>query len=358
MIALYTELDSLENITNFDEDFKEWNNLIKNGIEIFVNIDQNTLDNKLEDPEDIVTLALTAYGGMSLPEPSENEFQKLNKDIAAALDNPYGLYILNYSEKDCKHAREELGLAIFPSCNIPSDFYKLSIDEDFEKDELVQCDRGILRGWQKVLKPFISNYSNASVILDRNLFANEERGNNVGINNVLQFLDLTLPKNLAKIYNLTIITDLSNKIVRKNYREKLVDTLVNELTKLRPYSIDIELLFVHGSRPIYYGTHQRRILKNYHYAYSEHGFSIFYISNISKVRNDNTFKMFHCLEKLIEKDEPNFSVIKLVKKLKKRLEEIKTDAELKLNELGQNDHHYRLFLNKKEVTSIKNRLLN
>lgn len=358
MIALYTELDAFENIASSKDDYKEWNNLLNNGIEVFVNLDKETLDDKLENPEDIITLGLLAYGGMSEPKPFETGFQKINNDISSALDNPFGLYILNYSEEDCKKAQEELGLAIFPSSNIPSDFYKLSIDEDFEKDELVQCDKGILRGWQKVLEPYNSNYSNSSIIVDRNLFANEERGNNVGVNNLLQFLDLTLPKKLTQVYDLTIITDLTNKIVRKNYREKLVNTLVDELEKLRTYSINIELLFIHSSRPVYYGTHQRRVLKNYHYAYSEHGFSIFYISNKSKVRNDNTFKMFHSLEKLIEKDEPNLSGIKLVNKFKKRLEEIKTDAELKLSELGQNDHHYRLFLNKNEVISIKNRLLN
>jgi hypothetical protein len=358
MIELYTELEPLENIATLDEDYKGWNNLIKNGIKLLVNIDQNTLDNKLNDPEDIVTLALTAYGGMSIPESSENEFQKLNQDITATLNNPYGLYILNYSEKDCNKAQEELGLAIFPSSNIPCDFYKLSIDEDFEENELVQCDNGILKGWQKVLEPYESNYSNSSIIVDRNLFANEERSKNVGVNNLLQFLDLTLPNKLTQVYDLTIITDLTNKITRENYRKKLVNNLVDELKKLRSYSIDLELLFIHRSRPAYSGTHQRRILKNYHYAFSEHGFSIFYISNISKVRNDNTYKMFHSLEKLIEKDVPNLSGVKLVKKLKKRLCEIKTDAELKLNELGQNDYHYRLFLNKNEVISIKNRLLN
>jgi hypothetical protein len=358
MNALYAELDAFENITSSKEDYPSWINLLNNGVEVFVNVDKKTLDKNLEDPYSLIALGLQAYGGMKEPKPYEIEFQKINQDITKTLDDPYGLYILNYSEEECKKAQEELGLSIFPSTKIPNNFYKLSIDEDFEKDEFVQCDKGILKGWQKVLEPFESNSSNSSIIVDRNLFANEERGKNVGINNLLHFLELTLPNKLTQVYDLTIITDLSNKVTRKNYREKLVNTIVDELAKLRPYSIDLELLFIHGSRPTYSGTHQRRVLKNYHYAFSEHGFSIFYISNLSKVRNDNTYKMFHSLEKLIENDEPNLSGIKLIKKLKKRLYEIKTDAELKLNELGQNDHHYRLFLNKNEVTTIKNRLLN
>lgn len=356
MISIYTELDSLENIITLDQDFKEWNHLVKNGIELFVNIDSKSLDEKLNNPEDLITLALTAYGGMQIPQSSEKEISSLYQNITNALTNPFGLFILNLSENDCKTAREELGLAVFPSSNIPNDFHRLSIDEDFEKDEIVQCPKGLMRGWEKVLNPFVSKYSNASVIIDRNLFSNEERGQNVGIDNIVRYLNFSLPPKLKVSYNLTIVTDLNNNIIRKPYRDKLVNTLVDEINKLRSYKIDTELIFIHRSRGVYPHTHQRRILKNYHYAFSEYGFSIFSVVDNRKVRTDNTFKMYHSLEQLI--DNNLMSGIKLVKKLIKRLEEIKMDAENKVSELGQNDHHYRVYLNKNEVDKINNRLLN
>lgn len=356
MISLYSELETLENITTFDNDFKEWNNLVKNGIEIYLNVDENTLSAKLNDPDDFLTLALIAYGGMRLPKASEMYFDKINKDFSLVLENPFSFYILDISEDKSKKLRDELGVSVFSSKNIPSNFHKLSIDEDFEENEIIQCSNGELCGWEKILYPFKGNYSNSTVIIDRNIFTNEERGENIGLGNLLQFLNNTLPENLNINYNITIVTDISNKTNRKIPRDILVTKIVDSINNLRNYQIDTEILFIHPSRPIYPYTHQRRILKNYHYAYSEHGFAIFLLSNNKKVRIDNTYKMYHNLETLIDNNQ--FGGIKLVKKLIKRLKEIKSDADKKLQELGQDDYHYYLYSNNNETTEIKNRLLN
>lgn len=187
--------------------------------------------------------------------------------------------------------------------NDPCAIYLLKIDK--EKAEKIQKDYGVIcqstdcldetilslgyvdisphygetgYGWNKVLN-ILKNYpSNAILINDRNLFANEtldsssgELGNKLGIENLYDILDTIIPKRFCGEYHVFICFDAKSlkRSVSIDYICKQIYSLKRRLG--RRNNIIFEIMALHGINSPYYNiTHNRRVLTNYFIITAEH----------------------------------------------------------------------------------------
>ncbi|RKD90038.1 hypothetical protein [Mangrovibacterium diazotrophicum] len=357
MINIFSEVSAIEEIFDSGE-YPNWKKIIGTQANIYLNIDQATLDRELEgDDNEESFLFLLYHENDAIKRPSAfgDQFQFAD-NTATMVDHPFGIFILDIDEDKANELGSQYGIQIYSSRKL-SDIQDFEIDFDFEKDELIQCKDGVLKGYGFVLNSFKSERSNSTVIVDRNLFSNEERTENVGVANMVRYFDCILPDVLLASFDILFVLESSRKFENETFRLRIVKNITDSIQKLRGYSINVEILLVHRSTVIFEHTHQRRILKNYHFGNSEHGFAIFSVSNQKKIRNDNDFNLqaqYHSLLNTM----PRITSDKKHSKLIKRLTEIRIEAERQLDKQGQNDRYYRLYLNGTESALIVNRLLN
>jgi hypothetical protein len=187
--------------------------------------------------------------------------------------------------------------------NDPCAIFLLKIDK--EKAEKIQKDYGVIcqsidcldetiltlgyidisphydetgYGWNKVLNILKKYPSNAILINDRNLFANEtldsssgELGNKFGIENLYKILDTIIPKRFCGEYHVFICFDANTlkKSVSIDYICKQIFSLKRRLR--RRNNIIFEIMALHGiDSPCYNITHNRRVLTNYFIITAEH----------------------------------------------------------------------------------------
>lgn len=357
MLNIFSEVSAIEEIYVSDN-YPNWQKVIGNQANIYLNIDQASLDNAMDGDDDEESLLFMWYhenDAAKKPEALGAQFQFAN-NVESLVEQPYGIFILDVDEAKANELSSKYGVQIYSAQNL-GDIQDFEIDFDFEENETIQCPAGTLKGYQFVLDSFKSEKSNGAVFVDRNLFSNEERGLNVGIDNMIKYFDCILPATLETSYDILFITENSRKFETERFRTRIINDLTQNIEQLRAYDINIEVLLVHSSTIIFKHTHQRRILKNYHFGDSEHGFAIFSTNNPDKVKIDNDFNLqahYHSLLKL----QTGTTSIKRRLKLYSRLMEIKGEAEKQLINQGQNDRYYRMYFNGNESTVINNRLLN
>jgi hypothetical protein len=357
MISIISNKDAFEKIVFWEnENFPNWNKIINGNIDIFLDLTEDEIEEELSNDESPVYLALQAYQAIRRPLSKKEFFQNFQKNEDHILNFPRAVFLLNRKEEDCLRISEKYGLSVFSGGSLQDNFNDFLIEEEFQAEDRIRCDRSGKEGWCKVMDSFKKEISNSVIFIDRNFFSNEERNVNVGIDNLKRYLDSTLPQDLAIAYHVLIVIELSSKFQRAPFRIKVIETVNNEITALRKYPIIVETLFIHSSRPVYEYTHERRVLMNYHVGKAEHGFSVFAVKDKSQVRTDNNFNLSGVMHSLVKRD----SVInkKTAMKLIKRLKQIKDDAEIKLTDIGQHDYHYFLYNGKEEQITIQNRLLN
>ncbi|WP_320018923.1 hypothetical protein [Labilibaculum manganireducens] len=358
MLKIFSEVSAIEDIYVSDN-YPNWQKVIGNQANIYLNIDQASLVTALDGDDDEESILFMWYhenDAAKRPEALGAQFQYANNE-ELMIDEPYGIFILDVSEEKANELSMKYGIQIYSAQNLV-DIQDFEIDFDFEENETIQCPAGKLKGFQFVLDSFKSEKSNSTIIVDRNLFSNEEKSLNLGIDNMIRYFDTILPTTLDAPYEILFVTENSRNFqLKPNIRDRVIKDLTKHIVQLREYYINIEVLLVHSSTVIFKHTHQRRILKNYHFGNSEHGFAIFSIINPEKIKNDNDFNLQAHYHSLL-KEQTGIISIKKRNKLFNRLMEIKTEAEKQLNKQGQNDRYYRLFLNGDESTVITNRLLN
>lgn len=359
MLNIFSEVSAIEEIFISDS-YPNWQKVIGNGVNIYLNTDdaileeQLTGDNKEEEEESILFMWYHESDAPKRPKALGAQFQFAN-DVASLVQQPFGLFILDIDIQKANDLSAKYGVQIYSSQELV-DIQDFEINFDFEKNELVQCTTGALKGYGFILNSFKTERSNSTIIVDRNIFANEERGLNVGVSNMIKYFDNILPSAFETSYDILFVTQNNGKIAITHKRREVIEDLTFQIKKLRTYDINIEVLFIHNSTTLFEYTHQRRILNNYHFGNSEHGFAIFSISDYYKVRNDNDFNIQVHYHSLLKNQIGNVSMKKR-NKLLKRLKEIKVEAEKQLINQGQNDRYYRLYKNGEETDLIKNRLL-
>lgn len=353
MLSVFSESSAVEKIFISDL-YPNWQKVIANQTQVYVNLTNDELMTELTNEESPLSMFYHSNMGAKSPVALGDDF-RFGEDPKTILNDPYGLFIIDVDKNEANLIGIDYGMEVYSSQEL-KDLHDFNIEGDFEKDEIVINEISNLSGWSSLLNEFENQKSNGTVIIDRNLFSNEQRGRNLGIVNLKNYFNIILPAVIAESYDILIITQNKGALSRVNSRDLIVENLVEEIKSLRGYEINIELLIIHSSTLIFENTHQRRILKNYHYGNSEHGFALFNVNNQSQVCCDNDFSLHSHYHSIIMNPCSDLS-IKRRRKLFKRLNEIKVEAEIKLDNVGQSDMYFRLYYNGEEDLKLKNRLL-
>ena len=337
MIAIYSEEDIIDDIALFKEDFPQWNKIINSGIDICLNINDKKLTAKLSDYEDPLYLALQSSGSMKIPVALDNFFKQINEDFTAILDKPRSIFLLDIDEATSTRIQNDYGMAVYSVKNIPKTLFNIRHYKDLNKGEKIN------NGWKGVFQ-FTKPLSNSLIISDSHFFKNEDRDGNLGIANLIQFLDAYLPDKLAIEYHVTIFAENSNK--SNEWWISEFGKLITKIKKLREFQISMELI-------LYESIHPRKLISNYANCRTDQGFDIFYTKDFEKIRLDNEFEYNEIFFNLENEGTNHFkSVSKAISSLEQNFFEVSEYVKAKGNTKD------RMLFGCNKDKSIKNRLLN
>lgn len=340
----------LEKICSGNQDvYGSLKEMIQRSSNIYLNLSEDDIDKVIAD-ETSILYGLINESKAKLPKSKLAVFSDLKAGKMLLDIDLQGFFILDVSATDAINLSNKLGIMVLAESNISAFSWDFFIGREFTKGDIVRDKVNGTKGWQVVLADFSTQSSNASIIIDRNMFSNKDNRKNLGLYNIVTYFDNVLPTKLEVDYHILLIADNKDK-----KQEVCLRDLVTELQQLRSYNIEVELLLVHSSMECYSHTHERRVLKNYHVGSTEHGFTVFREFRHSEVYKDNNLYLWGHYYSII-KDKQTYSLDK-AKKMKKRLVDIKKNAEDKLAS-GNNNYEFKLFLNGKPSKKIKNRLLN
>lgn len=204
-------------------------------------------------------------------DPSQSKYiASLATNPEEVLKNPSSLFILNISITEAENIRKSYGVFCLSKDSL--NIYPL-IDTN---DEHTTDDREPLgQGWSTVLQSLRDMPSNALVLNDRYLFANDNDRIGDGIPNVQSILDALLPQRFLDTYHVTIIFDVEAIYQKFDFRyiTASLNFIRQELN--RDYPIDMELIGISKDCPVYEKLHNRRIVSNYYIVKAEHKLAAF-----------------------------------------------------------------------------------
>lgn len=227
------------------------------------------IDQEVEMPleeEDPIYLFDKMYGsdGAITFDASKSEYIKALDSIPSrVLEEPCGIFILDIDEVSAKKIQDDYGVI----CQSLHALDHSVLTKKSSNTTLLPIENR--KSWNLVFRKFKNSPINSILIIDRHLFDNDSDFKHVGLDNLFDILDNTLPSNFddkEKRYNekekFCVGVFLGYKTTQYN---KIIATKINKLKKdlNRPYPIDMEVYFFHPSyHDTYSDVHNRRILTN------------------------------------------------------------------------------------------------
>jgi hypothetical protein len=355
MFRIYSDKDIFENIISSPNNYPNWNKIIKDHSVVCLDINQTDLDVERATPDSFLFLFLQANARDIEIVPLDNYFQTIYANLETVIENPSAAYFLNLPEAEAKKLQDETGIII--NCTVIDD--KLISNGTYH--EWV-ADEIIPNNWKHILSPFDNFPSNSMIINDRNLFTGIERNVNMGIDNILRYLDSILPKNIKTDYHILIQSEQNSNPTNKQKCDEIATILNNEIRRLRSFNFIIENVFYNRGTMFFASTHNRKIISNYKIGKAEYSFAAFKIRDRDSSKNDDSFNMTTFFDKL-ESYESCSANLKAHENATLKYKEIAGNCIHKINQSGPNDNIYRYYLNGIEVTqghstAVNNRLLN
>lgn len=197
--------------------------------------------------------------------------QQLKDHPEDVLKNPSALFILDITRAEALAIQKAYGV-ICLSGEAP-DISPLIDINDIHRSE---NRKPLGRGWDSVLDSIEKLPSNALILIDRYLFAENNAAYGNGFDNVKAILNELLPQELATKYHVTIIYAKDDDGETYTFQE--VATRLNEISKDMecPYEITIEVIRItEQCAPMYYDFHDRFILSNYYCVEASHQLAAF-----------------------------------------------------------------------------------
>lgn len=337
MTALYIEQEILDEIALFPEDFPHWNKVLKSGVHICININDDNLDEKLINPEDPIFLAYNSSATMEVPTALDIYIESIKTDLTQTIEKPRSIFLLDIQDAIAIKTREDLGTAIYSVHNLPEKILDFSYYIDLEKNKTFPSN------WKGVIT-FDKALSNSLIITDNYYFSNEDNGINRGFSNLINFLDAYLPDTLAIDYQIAIIANDCDK--PESWWIKEYGKLMTEIRKLRLFPIHLELILTET-------IHRRRLVSNYVFGKMDQGYDLFHAKNIDTVKLDNDFEHLEIFSNLDNIGTKHFQSASItLDKLEKKCLEVSEFVKV-----SGNTAQRMLFGCNKDKT-IKNRLLN
>lgn len=311
MITLFVSLKALETLALTER----WNRILcKEVKDIHVYASDDELNNYLMEEADISPIANIVLSGDIKLNSSMEEIDGFIKDNSKVLNYPSGVFFLDITKDTAAEIQQKYGVI----CKNENDIDGKELSDERE----ISCtENEIGHSWSEFLEDIKKAPTNSLIINDRYLFANDEHNDikkRNGRTNFIEILNSILPISFSseKPYHILLIYSQQQKNnEHKLPFHKLSKELAKEVTKLRQYPIEFELLSVSENQPKYELTHNRRIITNYHIIRAEHKLQAFKDnkSTCSQVLNWNMLFSKGVLDK---SDTPYKSYKQLIKDLR------------------------------------------
>jgi hypothetical protein len=341
MFTVYAEKEIFENIVVFNDLTPNWYNIICNHSEVCLNISDTELE--AEEIEGTPIFEFIMANGGRRPVALKEFFDSIYEDNMVIVEKPRSAFFLNYTKAEASKIQSDYGIIVQGNEGINDKILSGSFFKDLPKDSVFQNETS--KGWKNLVS-FSLPPSNSMVITDDYLFTNEESGQIVGKSNVIEIVKAFLPPELKIPYHLTIIANDDGK--PQIWCEKLAEELKAQIISLRPYSINVEIVFTKT-------IHKRKLILNYLNGTCDKGFAVFKVADGKTVRSDNDFrcnKIFNGIENH-EGDTDFKSAGGILLQLKQKCQSV---SEF-INNSGANVN-FRILGDCHPNKTIKNRLIN
>ncbi|WP_332022055.1 hypothetical protein [Kaistella sp.] len=278
---VYSEKDIFENIWLDNVKYSNWNNILKFHADVYLNISKQDFEADIDDTENSILFQfLQATGGKGLKD-DELFFIEFEKDNSVVLSSPLSVFFLNKDDSIIRELSEKFGL-IFQNEKIEDSLLSNTFFKNFKKGDVYKD--GVAISWETLKIPFRLRM-NSLVITEEHLFHNEKnvRGIkvNVGLENLLGFLNLVLPQNLGVDFHLVVVTELKNASVTEDIAKEYYDKINTQLATIRSYKIVFELVFTNET------LHNRSAYSNYQVITLDKGYKVFSVFGDGKVEEKN-----------------------------------------------------------------------
>lgn len=285
---VYAEKKAFDEIT-FNGDYPNLKKIFIDHATLFLNLTQQELEDNINSQGEIFYF-IHAYAGAKVPQVHPDQFDNVYDDGANLVSTPRSLYFLDITKAEADNLQSSFGVMVQSSNDIDDNVLSSSFFRELAKDEVIE--NGTLLGWKYLLN-FDIPPSNALVISDSFLFSDTEIvGGNavyVGKENIKWLLDKILPPTLNVDYHVTLVSEDFDRAA--DWRAQLSGNLNTDINNLRPYNINVEVVFLRSEH-----FHKRRLIMNYINASCDKGFSVFRIRDGKTVKgvNDIRFNRIFC----------------------------------------------------------------
>ncbi|EAZ94711.1 hypothetical protein FBBAL38_13035 [Flavobacteria bacterium BAL38] len=137
----------------------------------------------------------------------------------------------------------------------------------FQKNEINDFN-----SWEEVfsLKPL--EPLNSAILIDNHFWSNLENFHEENLENLYPIFENLIPKTLKVPFHLSIVTSNNKSLLNKKFNEKLNKIVKNLRTKT---GVNVEISLSTHTDIVKDELHERVIMTNYHYIYSDKGFNVF-----------------------------------------------------------------------------------
>ena len=287
---VYADREIFETILLDSNIYKNWNNILKYHSDVYINMSQNDYDLDISDPENSILFQYLKESGGKEPTPDEVFFNDFKIDDTVVVNKPLSTYFLDLDDSQILKLKEKFGL-LFHNYKIDDQVLSQKFQKNCTKNEIFNHDS--LVGWESFI-PSPKYFFNSLILTDPYLFSNDTMIGgtpvNIGIKNIIAFLDLVLPHKLQIEFHLLIISSESKAGFTESKAQGIYDELSIAINLIRSYSIKLELVFTPDV------IHRRNAFTNYYTFICDKGFKLFSVADLSKILDDNKFQSLGIFE--------------------------------------------------------------
>jgi hypothetical protein len=283
--------------------------------DIYMDVNEDEIDDlKIENP--IFKSFMKRDIGTVLP--AKNDFQQIDAKNFILFVNDILVLDENFNTKSI---REDFGILAIKTNEVE---YLESLDYHFGYS-FQKGTENQFNSWGEVFSLKTPEPINSAIVIDNHLWKNLDDFHNENLENLYEIFENLIPKTLKIPFHLSLITSNNKGLFNPKFIEKLSKIVKNLKTKT---GINIEISFSTHTDAVKDDIHERVILTNYHYIYSDKGFNVFKDKNIilaTKGDRNWVFKDVRNYYGEIRKHQ-HFKNIIMVKKRIKDNEKINSDV--------------------------------
>lgn len=287
---IYADKELLETILLESDKYENWNNILKNHSDVYVDLSQADYEADIALTEESILFQYLQDTGGKEPIPNEQFFVDFEANNNIVESKPFSAYFLQKEDAEINSLKEYFGL-LFQNEKIDDKILSNKFQKNCNKNDIYNNAGSI--GWKAIMPNQVLGY-NSLIITDPHLFNNDKNVNgifvNYGVENIVLFLEAILPPQLGVEFHLLIVSSRQNGGFSEDKMQLIFNDLNARIKGLRNYSINVELIITPDS------IHRRSSFSNYHLINCDKGFKLFSIDDPSKIYDDNSFKYWNIFE--------------------------------------------------------------